>query len=42
KRRNEPCLLPWIGQRVATLREQEVTALAAITSDNAATLFSGR
>ncbi|MED5240290.1 MAG: TatD family hydrolase [Pseudomonadota bacterium] len=42
KRRNEPSILPWIGQRIATLRGQDVEALAALTSANARTLFAAR
>ncbi|MEQ3623550.1 MULTISPECIES: TatD family hydrolase [unclassified Alcanivorax] len=39
KRRNEPALLPWIGQRVAQLRGQETQQVAAMTYQNALTLF---
>ncbi len=34
KRRNEPCLLPWIGQRVAALRDTSPQSLAALTLAN--------
>lgn len=34
KRRNEPCLLPWIGQRVAALRDISPESLAALTLAN--------
>ncbi|EKF75270.1 TatD family hydrolase [Alcanivorax hongdengensis A-11-3] len=40
KRRNEPALLPWIGQRVAQLRQQPVATVARLTYTNATTLFS--
>ncbi|WP_414431391.1 TatD family hydrolase [Alcanivorax sp. IL2] len=40
KRRNEPSLLPWIGKRVATLREQDVASVAQLTSANARALFT--
>ena len=40
KRRNEPSLLPWIGQRVATLRAQDVQLVADNTSANARRLFA--
>lgn len=40
KRRNEPSLLPWIGKRVATLREQDVASVAQMTSANARELFT--
>lgn len=39
KRRNEPSLLPWIGERVATLRAQDVASVAQMTSANARALF---
>lgn len=39
KRRNEPSLLPWIGQRVANLREQDVASVAQMTFANARALF---
>lgn len=39
KRRNEPSLLPWIGERVATLRGQDVASVAQMTSANARALF---
>jgi len=39
KRRNEPSLLPWIGQRVAQLRGQQTEEVAAITYANAVNLF---
>lgn len=42
KRRNEPSLLPWVGQRVAALRKQEVDAVAAMTFTNAQALFAAR
>lgn len=42
KRRNEPSLLPWIGQRIAQLRGQEIEAVAAMTSNNAKALFADR
>lgn len=34
KRRNEPCLLPWIGQRVAALRSTSAESLAGLTLAN--------
>lgn len=34
KRRNEPCLLPWIGQRVAALRSDTPENVAATTVEN--------
>ncbi|MGI9576407.1 TatD family hydrolase [Alloalcanivorax xenomutans] len=34
KRRNEPCLLPWIGERVAALRGETTQALAQQTLAN--------
>jgi len=40
KRRNEPSLLPWIGKRVATLREQDVASVAQLTYANARALFT--
>ncbi|MFT6341161.1 MAG: TatD DNase family protein [Alcanivorax sp.] len=40
KRRNEPSLLPWIGKRVANLREQDVASVAQMTSANARELFT--
>ncbi|HCE40721.1 TatD family hydrolase [Alcanivorax sp. 521-1] len=36
KRRNEPCLLPWIGRRLAALRGETPEALAALTFANSA------
>ena len=39
KRRNEPSLLPWIGNRVAILRGQDVVQVAGMTSNNARELF---
>ena len=39
KRRNEPALLPWIGQRVAQLRGQQTQDVAAMTYQNALALF---
>ncbi|MDX1407897.1 MAG: TatD family hydrolase [Saprospiraceae bacterium] len=42
KRRNEPSMLPWIGQRIANLRGQDVDAVAAMTSANAKALFAAR
>ena len=42
KRRNEPSLLPWIGRRIAELRNQENDTLARITFDNATSLFATR
>ncbi|WP_287962825.1 TatD family hydrolase, partial [Alcanivorax sp.] len=42
KRRNEPSLLPWVGQRIATLRHQDVETVAAMTTANAQTLFAAR
>ena len=39
KRRNEPALLPWIGQRVAQLRGQQTPDVAAMTYHNALALF---
>ena len=42
KRRNEPALLPWIGQHVARLRGQDVAMVAAMTTENATRLFAGR
>ena len=34
KRRNEPCYLPWIGRRIAALRGESETDLAARTFAN--------
>ena len=42
KRRNEPSLLPWVGQRIATLRGQAVETVAEMTSANAKALFAAR
>lgn len=42
KRRNEPSLLPWVGQRIATLRGQAVETVAEMTSANAKVLFAAR
>ncbi|MED5387656.1 MAG: TatD family hydrolase [Pseudomonadota bacterium] len=39
KRRNEPSLLPWIGERVASLRNQNVNRVAQMTFNNARALF---
>lgn len=39
KRRNEPCLLPWVGQRLAALRGETPEALAALTFANSQVLF---
>ena len=39
KRRNEPSLLPWIGQRVAQWRGQKVEQVADMTYRNARALF---
>lgn len=40
KRRNEPALLPWIGQCVALLRDQTIDVVAANTTANACELFA--
>ena len=39
KRRNEPAALPWIGQTIATLRNEPLTQVARQTYDNAQQLF---